>query len=602
VWQLLLLWFACIVGVLVFPILVPVVSFTDIAVNSLPFVVMGGAVALVLTRHRDQLERDRAASIRRSALRTAALLRVAERLNSLLDLELLLATMCEEVALALEAQAAIVFLYDDAQAVLVPAGSHGLPAGHVPLASIARAVHTLLVDALGPVATVPPSLALTAFPSAQTLGGPAAASVSYATLAYEGRLVGLLFVIGPSPQHALTEDEQLLLRGLADQSALAIVNTRLYKDARRRLERLQALRTIDIAITSNRDIKSTLDVLLEQITHQLDVDAALVLLLDAAEQRLVFAAGRGFRTQALQATRLRLGEGRAGQGASQRRILVVPDLAGDLGTFTDAPLLGAEGFVSYFAAPLIVKDEVYGVLEVFHRAPLTPGPEWLDFLEALAGQAAIAIDNTTLLSDLQRSHADLAVAYDATIEGWSHALDLRDKETEGHTQRVTEMTLALARRVGRFDESELVHIRRGALLHDIGKMGVPDSILLKPGPLTDAEWVIMRQHPVLAYEMLRVIEYLRPALDIPYAHHEKWDGTGYPRGLQGEQIPLAARLFAIVDIWDALRSDRPYRLAWPEDKVRAHLAGLAGSHLDVELVAVFLNMLETPTAAATRET
>ena len=255
--------------------------------------------------------------------------------------------------------------------------------------------------------------------------------------------------------------------------------------------------------------------------------------------------------------------------------------------------------MSYFAAPLIAKDQVRGVLEVFHRARLTPDAEWLDFLEALAGQAAIAIDNTTLLSDLQHSNAELALAYDATIEGWSHALDLRDKETEGHTLRVTEMALAFARRLGRFGEAELVHLRRGALLHDIGKMGVPDSILLKPGPLTEAEWGVMRRHPVLALEMLRPIEYLRPALDIPYAHHEKWDGSGYPVGLMGEQIPLAARLFAIIDIWDALRSDRPYRSAWPEAKVRAHLAGLAGSHLDPELVPMFLEMLESPAEAGT---
>jgi putative nucleotidyltransferase with HDIG domain len=335
-------------------------------------------------------------------------------------------------------------------------------------------------------------------------------------------------------------------------------------------------------------------VLLEQISNQLGVDAALVLLLDAAEQRLVYGAGRGFRTQALRATRLRVGDGRAGQAALQRSIIVVPDLAVDMGGFTHAPLLVHEGFVSYFAAPLVAKDEVRGVLEIFHRTPLTPNPEWLAFLQTLAGQAAIAIDNTTLLSDLQHSNAELAMAYDATIEGWSHALDLRDQETEGHTQRVTKMTLSLARWLGSFEEAELVHVRRGALLHDIGKMGVPDSILLKPGPLTDAEWVVMRRHPVLALDMLRPIEYLRPALDIPYSHHEKWDGSGYPAGLKGEQIPLAARVFAVVDIWDALRSDRSYRTAWTEDKVRAHLAGLAGSHLDAEVVKRFLELIALP--------
>lgn len=185
---------------------------------------------------------------------------------------------------------------------------------------------------------------------------------------------------------------------------------------------------------------------------------------------------------------------------------------------------------------------------------------------------------------------EIVQAYDATIEGWSRALDLRDHETEGHSRRVTDMTLRLAQRVG-LSSSELVHIKRGALLHDIGKMGVPDSILLKPGPLDTTEWEIMRRHPVLAKEMLDPAEFLRPALDIPYCHHEKWDGTGYPQGLSGEEIPLAARLFALVDVWDALSSDRPYRAAWPLERVKDHLHRLAGTHFDPDLVSVFLSLL-----------
>ncbi len=184
------------------------------------------------------------------------------------------------------------------------------------------------------------------------------------------------------------------------------------------------------------------------------------------------------------------------------------------------------------------------------------------------------------------------MAYDETIEGWSHALDLRDKETEGHTQRVTEMALHLARAMGVTDV-ELVQVRRGALLHDIGKMGIPDPILLKPGPLTDEEWVIMRKHPVYAYELLAPITYLKPALDVPYCHHERWDGSGYPRGLKGEQIPLVARIFAVVDVWDALTFDRPYRPAWPKEKVRRYIMEQTCKHFDPRVVEAFMELIKT---------
>lgn len=218
------------------------------------------------------------------------------------------------------------------------------------------------------------------------------------------------------------------------------------------------------------------------------------------------------------------------------------------------------------------------------REPFTP--DKLRLARSIGDQAAIAIDNSRLFNDLQRSNKELVHSYDATITGWSAAMDMRDRETEGHTQRVTEMTVRLAERMG-FSQQDLVHVRRGALLHDIGKMGVPDSILLKPGKLTEEEWVVMRMHPVYAYEFLKPIPYLGPALDIPYCHHEKWDGTGYPRGLQGEGIPLSARIFAIVDIYDALTSDRPYRAAWTKEKTLEYILSLKGSHLDPQVVDMF---------------
>jgi len=211
----------------------------------------------------------------------------------------------------------------------------------------------------------------------------------------------------------------------------------------------------------------------------------------------------------------------------------------------------------------------------------------------VVGVLGIAVDVTArerAMTDLEATNRALTNAYDSTLEGWVRALDLRDRETEGHTKRVTKLTVELARRVG-VPEDELVHVRRGALLHDIGKIGIPDAVLRKPGPLDEDEWKLMRQHPVWAHEMISAVDFLQPALDIPYCHHERWDGEGYPRGLAGESIPLSARVFAVIDVWDALRSDRPYSEAWDEDRVLAHLREQAGGQFDPAVVEEFLGML-----------
>jgi len=355
----------------------------------------------------------------------------------------------------------------------------------------------------------------------------------------------------------------------------------------RHVDHLTALVEIDRAINFSFDLQLSLTTLLTHVIVQLEVDAADVLLFNPASRALEYVAGRGFHSQAIEQARQPLGEGYAGNAAQKRRIVHIPDLALEHDAFLRKILLAGEEFVSYHGVPLIAKEQVVGVLEVFHRTRLARDEEWLDFLKALASQAAIAIDNVTLFDRLQRSNTELTRAYDATIEGWSRALELRDNETEGHTRRVAVLTVKLARLFG-LSEAELVQVRWGALLHDIGKMGIPDGILLKQDALTEEEWVVMKKHPVFAYEMLSPIRYLRSALDIPYAHHEKWDGTGYPRGLQGEQIPLVARIFAVVDVWDSLRSDRLYRTSWSVQKVRKHLRSLAGTHFDPHVVKVCL--------------
>jgi response regulator RpfG family c-di-GMP phosphodiesterase len=355
------------------------------------------------------------------------------------------------------------------------------------------------------------------------------------------------------------------------------------------VDQLQALQTIDRVITASLDLRLSLKMSLEQALSQLHADAAGVLLHNPDSFLLTYAAGRGFHTQGYEHTSLRPGDGQGGQAALERRVIHIADIAQCVPPFARLPKLEEEGFVSYAVTPLVSKGKLKGLLEVFHRSRFQHDEEWLNFLEALAQQTAIAIDNIQLFDGLQQSNLELSLAYNTTIEGWSRALDLRDKETEGHTQRVTEMTLRLARAMG-LGEEQIAHTRRGALLHDIGKMGIPDTILHKPDKLTEEEWVMMRRHPVFAHELISPIAYLRPALDIPYCHHEKWDGTGYPRGLKGEQIPLAARLFAVIDVWDALRSDRPYRPAWSRDKTLSHIKSLSGSHFDPKVVDVFFKV------------
>jgi PAS domain S-box-containing protein/putative nucleotidyltransferase with HDIG domain len=360
---------------------------------------------------------------------------------------------------------------------------------------------------------------------------------------------------------------------------------------KRQLEHLTALSATDRVISANSDLELSLAEILTHVTKELAIDAADILILNASSQMLEYGAASGFRGKNVKKTHVRLGESLAGSVILKRQLVRIQNLGKDPEHISLTARLLGEDFVCYFGVPLIAKGQVKGVLEVFQRSALQPDAEWFDFLHALAGQAAIAVENATLFENLQRSNRELTLAYDATIEGWSRALDLRDKETEGHTQRVTEMTVKLARDFG-FSEAELVQIRWGALLHDIGKMGVADEILHKPSPLTDEEWVAMKKHPVFADEMLSPIRYLRLAQDIAYGHHEKWDGTGYPRGLKGTQIPLAVRIFSVVDVWDALKSDRPYRAAWTSKKVHEHIRSLSGMHFDPHVVDAFMRIVD----------
>jgi len=388
----------------------------------------------------------------------------------------------------------------------------------------------------------------------------------------------------------ITPVEVRLLTSIADIIGNALQKENLREEMIDQLNQLSTLRSIDQVLTSIVDLRIILNFILEQIMERLKVDAVAIHLYNPATHKLEFTEGRGFRTQEIERTNLNIGEHNLGRVARDRKTLILPKIGPD--DFPCSPLVSKEKFISYFATSIYAKGQIKGVIEVFNRTYFDPNEKWINYFEILAGQTAIAIDNSQLFEGLQRSNLELSLAYDATIEGWSRAMDLRDKETEGHTERVTDLTILLAHKAG-FSGDDIIQIRRGALLHDMGKLGIPDNILHKPGQLTDEEWVLMKKHPVFAYEMLSPINYLRKAMDIPYCHHEKWDGSGYPRGLKGEEIPLAARIFAIVDVYDALTSDRPYRQAWSKEKTLDYIAGLRAIQFDPAVVDLFFEVIQS---------
>ncbi len=366
--------------------------------------------------------------------------------------------------------------------------------------------------------------------------------------------------------------------------------TRLNDQAELRMARLVSMRTIDMAISGSFDLSVVLGIILDQVTGQLGSHAADILVFSQGSQAFKYSSGKGFHTQGLEHSKYMFGSDLAWRVVRERRRVEISDMKAQSTVLQRTPDLSGENFLSYIGVPLVSKGQVRGVLEVFHRVQLNPDREWYNYLEMLAGQAAIAMDNSALFEHIQNSNTELGVAYDSTLMGWAYALELRALEPDGHIRRVDNLTTRLAQAMG-LNDKELVNIHRGAILHDIGKMGVPDSITLKPGSLTDEEWVIMRKHPQYAYDMLSPITYLRQALDIPHYHHERWDGSGYPRGMKGDGIPLAARIFAVVDVFDALISDRPYRKAWSEMKALEYIQQKSGVEFDPQVVNVFLEQV-----------
>lgn len=513
---------------------------------------------------------------------------ISTLLRSTPSLEQMLPAFLDETMRLLQSENGSLWLFDSTRGELVQRTARGLPTqfkvkalkpsegiiGHVFTHGTAYVSEEFVSDPLifqGNLGQTPPGLGGICVPIQSTAG-----------------TVGVILIELEAKRQSAGQAG--LLTTLAEIAGNAIYRAELFEQGQEQIRRLTALRDIDSAISSSTDLRVTLKILMDHTVKHLKVDAVDILLYHPELQSLTYLTSTGFINPSPSRPLMRLGEGLAGQVVMKGGSAFIQNLQADPEIRRD-PILAREGFVSYYGVPLLVKGQVKGVFEIFQRSPFTPTDDWVQFLQTLAGQAAIAIDNAQLFDNLQRSNQEIRQAYDTTLEGWARALELRDRETEGHTRRVTNLTMQLARYMD-FPEDELVNVYRGVLLHDIGKMGVPDQILRKTGPLNETEWYEMRKHPEYAFNLLAPIPYLRPALDIPYCHHEHWDGSGYPRGLRGEQIPLAARIFSIVDIWDALLSDRPYRKAWPREKVVEYLKEISGKILDPQVVTVFLNMIE----------
>jgi len=416
-----------------------------------------------------------------------------------------------------------------------------------------------------------------------------AISLLLAPLIVEEQVIGAL-VVQADQREAFNYPDAAFLSRTAHVAAMGLRKAYLYQTSEEQIQRLSALRSIDQAIISNLALPTIMDAFRDQLVALLKVDAVDVLLFHPELKVFKVITQFGFRTNPLQHSEIQFGEDPGGEAARSGKPFLAPDLEEVDLAFTRSSDFDQEEFQSYYGFPMISQGKAVGVLEVFHRSRLELDQEKLDFLTRLAGLGALAIQQRNMVQDLKRSNQELVQAHEAIIKGWAEALELRGIETEGHAERVVDLASRIAENMGISGE-RLEDVRRGAYLHDVGKMGLPDQILLKQGSLTVEERREIGRHPHYAYQMLEPIQSLRSALQIPLYHHERWDGMGYPEGLEGEEIPLAARIFAVVDVWDSLRSDKPYRKAWPRAQAVAHIQEGSGKHFDPAVVEVFLEAI-----------
>jgi HD-GYP domain-containing protein (c-di-GMP phosphodiesterase class II) len=514
------------------------------------------------------------------------LLELGQAFHSTLELDPLLATILRQMQSAAQSEDVSIWLLDAPHTRLTCTHAVGPEAAGLIGRSLPAAAVLYGDEALVPV----PGDGAAQGPGQPTSGAQVrigdafwggARSVIMARLEARGELLGTLTVANKLGQTAFSEADRALVTALAGHAAVAIQNAQLYEQQRRNNERQRLLEQISRHMQQTLDTEVLIPLILEEVNKAIEADAQSLWLLDIETGLIVCTYATGPGGEAIKKVTVPLGMGIVGSSVASQTAIMIPDAQSDERVFKAADQ--QTGFVtrSLLCVPLVRQGKSIGAIEAVnkHGGNLF-GQDDLELLRNIADSAALSIENARL-------YADLSASYDGTLDALTAALDLRDRETEGHSRRVVEYTARLARQMG-LPEAEIRNICRGALIHDIGKIGVPDAILLKPGLLEPEERRIMEKHPIAGYEMLLGVPYLEQEMPIVLAHQEHWDGTGYPFGLKGREIPLGARLFAIADTFDALTSDRPYRLGRSCDEALVVIAAEAGRQFDPEAVAAFM--------------
>lgn len=506
------------------------------------------------------------------------LLEIGQAFHSTLELDPLLDTILEHTRGAVQCEAASIWLVSEGQDELCCTHAAG-PAAMAVMGQRLCMPSANQLEALG--GPVRLEAGVTGPIELPTALAAATRSALVAPLVARGRLLGILVVANRLDLDNFTEGERVLIGALAGHAAVAIHNAQLYEHERQHAERQRRIDHIGRHLQQTLDSEVLIPRILEEVSEAVEAEAQSLWLLDPVTGCIVCRYATGPEAEAIKKVAVPMGMGIVGQSVDLQAPIIIADAQQDPRVYRKAD--AQTGFVtrSLLCVPMVRQGRAIGAIEAVNkRSGRLFTADDLDLLRNIADSAALAIENARL-------YAELAASYDSTLDGLAAALDLRDRETAGHSRRVVEYTACLGRHMG-LDETLIASICRGALLHDVGKIGVPDGILHKPAPLTPEERDIVEKHPQAGYEMLLDIPYLKDEIQIVLSHQECWDGTGYPFGLRGHEIPLGARLFAIADTYDALTSDRPYRPAGSHAEAVAIIASEAGRQFDPDAVAAFL--------------